>query len=89
MQIRAVRDYVYSIGRTEDPVQTPYAVINGSDHYVLPNGTYDVVLTSAMPRTGPDVMTPTIGTAAPAGKDAKAEKHATLLRAKHDRTAMR
>jgi mono/diheme cytochrome c family protein len=48
MQIRAVRDYVFSIGSDVAPSSTPYSVINGKDHYVYPNGEYDLIMTKAV-----------------------------------------
>ncbi|MBS1903204.1 MAG: c-type cytochrome [Bacteroidetes bacterium] len=47
MQIQAVKDYLESIGTDATITATPYAVINGSAKYVLPNGDYE----AAMQRT--------------------------------------
>lgn len=85
LQIRAVRDYVYSFGSTTDITPTPYAVISGTDHYVLPNGQYDVVLTNAMPASmsGATVAAPTSTTTSPSTPAATKEpaKKASVPRA--------
>ena len=57
MQIRAVHDYVQSLGTGTVPTPTPYSTINGSDRYVLPNGEYQVVRTNAMPAENTAVKT--------------------------------
>ncbi len=44
MQIKAVQEYVHSIGKDILPASTPYAVIGGSDKYILPNGDYEAAL---------------------------------------------
>ncbi len=47
MQIKAVREYLHSIGKDVIPSSTPYATINGSDKYILPNGDYEAALMRA------------------------------------------
>ncbi|MDP4221022.1 MAG: cytochrome c, partial [Bacteroidota bacterium] len=47
MQIKAVAEYVHSIGKDVIPSPTPYAIINGSDKYILPNGDYEAALARA------------------------------------------
>ncbi len=47
MQIKSVAEYVHSIGKDVLPSPTPYAVINGSDKYVLPNGDYEAAMARA------------------------------------------
>ena len=44
LQIKAVQEYVHSIGKDALPSPTPYATINGSDKYILPNGDYEAAL---------------------------------------------
>jgi mono/diheme cytochrome c family protein len=92
MQIRAVRDYVYSIGMDNLTPPSAYATINGKDHYVYPNGRYDIFLTNGTivndnqlptPATKPGAAgTPT----APAKSDTK---HASRLPHSGKPTAMR
>jgi cytochrome c2 len=48
MQIRAVIDYVWSINTDEMPPSTPYAVVNGVERYVLPDGSYTVIASNMM-----------------------------------------
>lgn len=47
LQVKAVQEYVHSIGKDMIPTPTPYAVINGSDKYVLPNGDYEAAMAKA------------------------------------------
>ncbi|MFI5263963.1 MAG: c-type cytochrome, partial [Candidatus Kapaibacterium sp.] len=47
MQVRAVQEYLHSIGKDAIPAPTPYAVINGSDKYILPNGDYEAAMLRA------------------------------------------
>ena len=87
MQIRAVRDYVFSIGSDVAPTSTPYAVISGKDHYVYPNGVYDVTFTAGASISQP--MTAPVGAPAPSTPPPANAKHA-LRQAKPSRpTAMR
>ena len=44
MQIKAVAEYVHSIGKDALPSPTPYATINGSDKYIMPNGDYEAAM---------------------------------------------
>jgi mono/diheme cytochrome c family protein len=44
MQVKAVQEYVHSIGKDVMPMPTPYATINGSDKYILPNGDYEAAM---------------------------------------------
>jgi len=47
MQVKAVQEYVHSIGKNDIPTPTPYATINGSDKYILPNGDYEAAMLRA------------------------------------------
>ena len=47
MQIKSVAEYVHSIGKDVLPSPTPYAVINGSDKFILPNGDYEAAMMRA------------------------------------------
>jgi hypothetical protein len=53
MQIKAVQDFIYSLGRVGIPSPTPYSTIGGSPRYVLPNGSYQAsASTNAMKLAG-------------------------------------
>lgn len=56
MQIQAVRDYLESIGTDAAPTASPYAVINGSAKYVLPNGDYEAAMVRTELPTASDMM---------------------------------
>jgi mono/diheme cytochrome c family protein len=58
MQIKAVQEYIHSIGKDILPSPTPYAVINGSDKYIMPNGDYEAAMLRAAMPTANDMMTP-------------------------------
>jgi len=88
LQIRAVRDYVYSIGSDNLPPSSPYAVINGKDHYVYPNGRYDIFLTNGTIVNDNQPITPaTAPQSAPPAKSGT--KHAAKTSSPGQRTAAR
>ncbi|MEI8133980.1 MAG: c-type cytochrome [bacterium] len=47
LQVRAVQEYLHTIGKDAMPSATPYATINGSDKYILPNGDYEAAMIRA------------------------------------------